>query len=66
MRRSTVRQMRVSRVDAAVAVRAYIVPALKREFLSSGFDHSFRRGSKRPLLETHNRRSVVTAGTVLN
>jgi hypothetical protein len=30
--------MRVDRVDAAMAIRPYMVPALKREFLSSGFD----------------------------
>jgi len=38
MRRSTVRQMRVDRVDAAMAIRPYMVLALKREFLSSRFD----------------------------
>jgi hypothetical protein len=38
MRRSTVRQMRVDRVDAAMAIRPYMVLALKREFLSSVFD----------------------------
>jgi hypothetical protein len=38
MRRSTVRQRRVDRVDAAMAIRPYMVPALKREFLPSGFD----------------------------
>jgi hypothetical protein len=30
--------MRVKRVDAAVAIRPYMILALKREFLSSGFD----------------------------
>jgi hypothetical protein len=30
--------MRVDRVDAAMAIRPYMVPALKREFLSSRFD----------------------------
>jgi hypothetical protein len=30
--------MRVDRVDAAMAIRPYMVLALKREFLSSGFD----------------------------
>jgi hypothetical protein len=35
MRRSTVWQMRVKRV-AAMAIRPYMVPALKQEFLSSG------------------------------
>jgi hypothetical protein len=39
--------MRVDRVDAAMAIRPYIVPALKREFLSRGSIISFRRNSSR-------------------
>ena len=31
--------MRIDRADAAMAIRPYIVSALEREFLSSGFDH---------------------------
>ena len=30
--------MRVGRVDAAMAIRPHVVLALKREFLSSGYD----------------------------
>jgi hypothetical protein len=36
--RSTVWQMRVGRVDAVMAIRPYMVLALKQEFLTSGFD----------------------------
>jgi hypothetical protein len=38
MRRSTVRQMRANRVDAAMVVRPYIVSVPKREFLLRAFD----------------------------
>jgi hypothetical protein len=39
--------MRVDRVDAAMAIRPWMVLALKREFLSSGSINSFRRNSSR-------------------
>ena len=38
MRRSTVQQMRVDRVDAAMAIDPTWSLRFKREFLSSGFD----------------------------